>query len=130
MIARGMVFGVFDGLHEGHKFFLREAAARCEELVVVVADSHLVRELKGREPLETDAARKDAIMAFLPHARVISGDQTLGAWQVFSSTRPDKVFLGYDQRAIAAALDELHIQYEYIAPYEPERYKSSLLRAN
>ncbi len=51
MITKGVVFGVFDGLHEGHKKFLTDAAARCVELIVVVAHPKAVLTLKKKYPL-------------------------------------------------------------------------------
>lgn len=34
---RVMVFGVFDGLHPGHRAFLRQARKKGDKLIVVVA---------------------------------------------------------------------------------------------
>ena len=50
MNKKGMVFGVFDGLHEGHKYLLTEAAKLCDELVVVVTLDEAVATLKGHLP--------------------------------------------------------------------------------
>ena len=43
-----LVFGTFDGLHEGHQFFLKKARALGDRLVVVVARDVSVIALKGR----------------------------------------------------------------------------------
>jgi len=46
----GMVFGVFDGLHQGHKHFLQAAAKRCKQLIVVVTVPAVVSVLKKHKP--------------------------------------------------------------------------------
>lgn len=122
-----MVFGVFDGLHEGHQFFLTEAKKRCGELVVVVAQDGAVERLKSKKPKRALAERVHAIQAFDPSLIVVSGDEREGEWKALRERVPDVIFLGYDQAALAAALDELGIEHEAIAPYEPERFKSGIL---
>ena len=123
-----MVFGVFDGLHEGHKKFLSDAAARCGTLIVVVTRDEIVELLKRRKPMRPHAARAAAIRAFNPNYIVVPGDPTLGEWDILKTHRPDKVFLGYDQHGIAAELTKLGIPFETLDAHEPSKYKSSLLR--
>jgi cytidyltransferase-like protein len=124
--VKGMVFGVFDGLHEGHAHFLREAASRCDELVAVVATDEAARALKGRAPKFSLSERIARVVA-LGASTVAPGDEEQGAWRVLEKHAPDVVFLGYDQDAIAKALDARGIRYEYVSAHEPGRFKSSLL---
>ena len=129
MHKKGMVFGVFDGLHEGHKHFLSEAAKGCDELVVVVAPSETAGMLKGRAPKRNFKERAEAVAAFGQKFLVVSGDITLGAWSVLEKHRPDMVFLGYDQGGIAEELKRRGVPFTALPPYFPERYKSELLNA-
>jgi FAD synthetase len=48
--GRVIAFGVFDGLHEGHRHFLREARKLGGRLTVAVAHDEAVVMLKGRRP--------------------------------------------------------------------------------
>lgn len=127
-MKKGLVFGVFDGLHEGHRHFLNDAKARCDELVVVLARDEIVRLLKNRSPENGLDARTEALSSFDPELHVIPGDTVLGSWGVLERERPDIIFLGYDQSAIAAELKRLDIAIQSLSPFQPEIFKSGLLR--
>jgi len=122
-----MVFGVFDGFHPGHEYFLSKATEACEQLIVVVAQDSLVQELKNHSPRYTRAEREARIKEIFPNAEIISGDTTLGSWDVVKKHKPDIVFLGYDQHGIADELKKLKIPFVFLEPYEPHKFKSSLL---
>lgn len=126
---KGMVFGVFDGLHEGHAHFLRDAKARCGELVVVVASDESARGLKGHAPHESLAARMAAVCAFDASLHVVEGDEVPGSWHILASETPDMIFLGYDQQALAGALKERGVPFQFLSAHEPERFKSSILNS-
>lgn len=123
-----MVFGVFDGLHEGHRHFIREASARCKELIVVVAPDAVVQKLKNRIPRETISARMKGIQNIDPTLTVISGDDEEGAWSVLEKHHPDYIFLGYDQHALAGALRARGIPLTLLSPHKPDVHKSSILK--
>lgn len=122
-----MVFGVFDGLHEGHKKFLTDAAARCTELVVVVAHPEAVLTLKKKHPLRTLEDRIGEIRSFNPRLEVVTGDATLGEWRALKEHRPDMVFLGYDQERIGEALKKMNVPFTILGAHRPSEFKSSLL---
>jgi cytidyltransferase-like protein len=46
-ITTVMVFGTFDGIHDGHRYFLNEAKKFGDKLVVAVAKDTTVKTLKG-----------------------------------------------------------------------------------
>ena len=149
---RGMVFGVFDNLHPGHEFFLLEAAKDCDELVVVVTLPEIVSLLKGKTPKKSLEERIGDIRDFFADKKILSrtgveleffvvaGDKEIGSWNILKQYKPDVIFLGYDQQAIARELDKLKalvlpkleatsfgvFSYKFIESYEPEKYKSSL----
>lgn len=98
-----MVFGVFDGLHEGHRFFL-QSAHHSGELIVVVARDSVVQLLKNKSPKYNELERIGAIQKFLPEAKVVLGDTEQGSYDVVKKHQPDMICLGYDQRALAEDL--------------------------
>ena len=102
-----MVFGVFDGLHPGHRHFLREASLQCKELVVVVARDAVVERLKQKTPRRALTERMEEIRAFDERFIVVPGDDTEGTWSVLEAHRPDAVFVGHDQEALTRALAKL-----------------------
>lgn len=124
---KGVVFGVFDGLHEGHKYFLNEALGNVETLIVVVAPDSAVRTLKGKQPTHTLEERIQAVRALNSSFTAMSGDEAKGEWSVIHSEKPDMVFLGHDQQDVAEELTKLGVSFQYLGAHEPERYKSSIL---
>jgi cytidyltransferase-like protein len=123
----GAVFGVFDGLHDGHKYLLTEAAKQCEKLIVVVTAPEAVLHLKGHLPRYEYAERAAAIRAFNSKLKVILGDRTLGQWTALKKYVPEIVLLGHDQQAIAEELIKLRIYFIFLDSYHPEKHKSSII---
>lgn len=126
-IQKAMVFGVFDGLHPGHQYFLTDAQKRCEQLIVVLTQSEMVLSMKGFSPHHSYTDREQAIKNFNPQVIVVPSDEILGSWQVLKTHQPDMVFLGHDQHGIAKELEKISIPFTYLDAHHPEKYKSSLL---
>jgi len=124
---RGMVFGVFDGLHPGHEFFLRTASGKCDRIVVVVARDTTSNELKRHLPRQGIKTRIKKVKADFPEADVVMGDTDINTWKILDKHKPDIIFLGHDQQEIAKELEKKNLKYEFIDSHEPEKYKSSLL---
>lgn len=122
-----MVFGVFDGLHEGHKYFLSEAKKHCDELIVVVTLPEAVKTLKKRYPKYSFEERTAALSAYNPQLKVVAGDSKLGSWEIINKYNPEVIFLGHDQRELDRELDKFKIPTVFIEALLPEKYKSSLL---
>lgn len=131
---RAMMFGVFDGLHEGHRHMISQALALSSHLTIVLAKDETVENLKHKTPRNSYEKRASAILKFNPKISVVEGDIILGSWTALKNQKPDVVFLGYDQQKIAAELSKLNIQNAsdiklvFLEPYKPDIYKSSLLR--
>ncbi len=127
-----MVFGVFDGLHDGHKAFLTEARAHGERLVVVVASCTNVGKTKGYCPLNQSTVRMETIQKFMPEAIVLKGDQEDGSWTALSEFNPEIIVTGYDQSALREALEALHFpsikQIITAQPHRGNELHSSILR--
>lgn len=129
-----MVFGVFDGLHAGHRAFLRAAKKRGEELIVVVARDSAARLLKHKTPRRTQAARAAALRRSMLADRVALGDRKQGSYGVIARWKPDIICLGYDQRALANDLKKRmkdgtlsHRSLVALHPHEPEQWHTTLL---
>jgi len=101
---RVMVFGVFDGCHEGHQYFLRESAKHGDKFIVVVARDETVRELKQKKTKYSLAERMQAIEELGFADAVVAGDITQHSWTALKEYKPDVVVLGHDQHALEEAL--------------------------
>lgn len=124
---QGIVFGVFDGLHLGHEYFLKEAAKRCDKLIVVVTQSKIVELLKNHQPKYSLFDRISKIKEYDKNFEVVPGDLILGTWSVLQKYPTGVVFLGHDQQSISEELEKINVLYFFIESYHPEKYKSSIL---
>ncbi|MFZ2187662.1 MAG: adenylyltransferase/cytidyltransferase family protein [Candidatus Moraniibacteriota bacterium] len=127
LYGTGMVFGVFDGLHAGHKNFLTQAQGRCKKLIVAAAHEQVVKTIKGHLPRFSFEKRAQALRSFNPDANIILGDPMIETWSALKTYRPDIVFLGYDQQLLAQKLKEMHIPFLFLDAHLPKKYKSSIL---
>lgn len=128
-----MVFGTFDGLHEGHRALFREAKKYGDYLIAVVAQDGIVAELKGRGPRFTFKERFEALGREDGIDEVIEGDSELGTWEVIKKYQPDVIALGYDQAELKKDLEthlsefDWHLEIMVLPAHEPTKFKSSLL---
>lgn len=129
-----MVFGVFDIIHEGHRYFLRNAKNLGSELVVVVATDSSVQTLK-KVPSHHSLQERIANLESEKIAdAVVAGDEHIGNWDIISKYQPDIIALGYDQENLADALDSFiqktksRIKIMRIEPYDDGSLHSSMLR--
>ena len=129
-----MAFGTFDGVHEGHRSFLRQAKVYGDHLTVVITPDHLIEQLKGRTPSNGLYERMEDLHGEGLADVVVPGDNELGAYHVVKKHRPDVITIGYDQKGLHRDLMEhLHdfdweINMVVLNPHEPEKYHSSLSR--
>lgn len=124
-----LVFGTFDLLHPGHRFVLSEAQKR-GRLTVVVARDRNVQRIKGRFPVHDEDERMSHVRAAAPGSTVVLGD----AHDFLVPVRaidPDLILLGYDQELPPGVKEEdLPYEIERLPAFEPEKYKTSILRSN
>ncbi len=129
-----IIFGVFDGIHDGHRAFIHEAKRHGEQLVAIVARDSVVEKMKGKLPVHSEADRIKALVNEAEIDLVYLGDQEEGTYKTLKELNPQVVFLGYDQQALfdsisMAMKDGLlpHMETLYGKAYEPELYHSSII---
>ena len=128
-----LVFGTFDGLHEGHKDFFRQAKEHGDFLVVVVGRDSTVLKVKGRLPKFSEHDRLDVVQKapFVDYARL--GNEGVSRYQIIKEVNPNIICLGYDQTHFTEQLPEkikelgLNIPIVRLEAYKPEIYHSSIL---
>ena len=111
-----MAFGTFDGLHAGHRAFLKQARGYGDHLTVVVARDHIVKALKGHFPKIDFRRRCKRLMQEEVVDGLVGSDADLGSWEVLEQCRPDVVAIGYDQTRLKKSL-ESHLEK---LPWTPE----------
>jgi cytidyltransferase-like protein len=128
--ARGMVFGVFDGLHPGHEFLLRTAHEQCDELIVVVTPDSVAQSFKQKLPKNNLEERIRSIQKLNADWVVVPGDSTSGEWNIITKYNPDVVFVGHDQQAIGQEMKRIGRATRAVESFQPETYKSSIINKN
>ncbi len=131
MAKKVMVFGTFDGLHDGHRDFLRQAKQEGDHLVVVVSRDATVAHVYGKTPAHDEIERISMILS-----EGIAQDVVMGhlndKCQVFKDHNPDIVVLGFSQEALVAELNQKlksfgidHVDVQVARPHKPEIYPPS-----
>ena len=128
-----MVFGVFDGVHEGHRHFFREAKKIGDYLIAVVAADEVAKALKRKSPKKDISERIAEIEEEIEIDEVLVGDEEMGSWEIVKKVRPHVIAVGYDQKEMKKnlenSMDDFNwfIEIETISAHKPEKYHSSLL---
>ena len=129
-----VIFGVFDGIHEGHLYFINEAKKQGNNLVAVVARDNVVKELKGKLPKNSEADRIKSLLNINDIDLVLLGDPKIETYNVLKEINPDVIYVGYDQNLLLESLkkrigDGNLPKIEIICgeSHKPEIFHSSIL---
>ena len=104
--TRVAVFGIFDGVHDGHRDFFLQAREYGDELVVIVGRDEIAEKLKGRKPKYSQDERRAMLKKEPLVDDVVLGDLDLSTYTVLVGCNPDVVCLGYDQGELAEDLEK------------------------
>lgn len=133
-MTRVFAAGTFDGVHDGHREYFRQAREQGDELVVVVARDATVERVKGRRPKQDENERLRAVQAEPLVDWALLGSDGGNQFSILLELRPDVVMLGYDQPSseedVRSFLDANGLPDTRIirgVAHRPEIYKSSLL---
>jgi len=127
-----MATGTFEILHQGHKFYLREAKKLGQKLVVIVARQSRAEKLRHRKLCFNQKKRLAEISNLKFVDQVLLGDKK-DQYQSIKKIKPDIIALGYDQKETVMNLGKkikelgLKTRIARIRAYRPEEFKSSLL---
>ncbi|TSC82015.1 MAG: FAD synthetase [Parcubacteria group bacterium Gr01-1014_20] len=133
-MTKVLAFGVFDGLHEGHKFFVKEAKKLGDHLTVVITPDEAVKSLKNKIPGLGLKDRTEHLKKIDQVDEVVLGDSQIGRWAVFENFTPDIIAIGYDQDALEVAVKkyfekkEIKPKFVRINGFRTDTYKTSLIQ--
>ncbi len=96
-----LVFGVFDGLHSGHIYFLKQARKLGDKLIVAIAPDKIVKKLKHKIPHTNQKERLELVQSLKIVNQAMIGDRRISSYEVVKRLNPDIICLGYDQQALA-----------------------------
>jgi cytidyltransferase-like protein len=129
-----VIFGVFDGIHEGHLAFIKEAKKQGNNLVAIVARDEMVQKLKGKIPKYNEVERINSLLEIEDIDLVRLGDLYIETYNTLMEINPDIIYLGYDQQDLSNNLNKVikkgilkNIKIIHGNPYKPEIFHSSIL---
>ncbi|MDO8601807.1 MAG: adenylyltransferase/cytidyltransferase family protein, partial [bacterium] len=88
-MVRVLVFGTFDGVHDGHRDMLRQAKELGDYLIVAVAPDNVVEEIKGKVCVNRSAVRIQDVRNARIADEVVLGDKMLSNWSILKKYKPD-----------------------------------------
>ena len=133
---RVIVFGIFDGVHKGHRSFFAQARNYGDELVVVVGRDEVCKKLKGKTPRFSEKERVKLVAVEPLVDKAVLGDPKLSTYSVLEQLNPNVICLGYDQQELKKDLqkwieeESKGIKLVVAESYKPEIYRNSLIRRN
>lgn len=128
-----LVFGTFDILHKGHLDFFRQAKEHGDFLVVVVGRDTVVKEVKGKKPINSERKRLNKIKKLKTVNKALLGCLK-DKYKIIEKIKPYAICLGYDQNSFTKELRKelkkrkIHAKIIRLKPYNHHIYKSSKLR--
>lgn len=131
--GRVIVFGIFDGVHEGHRDFFRQAKEKGNELMVVVGRDAIALKLKHRTPRHSEQERLGMVRVDPCVAQAVLGDTALSMYRVIEQFKPDVICFGYDQKELKKDLiawlktSPQKLKIYTLKAYKPETFHSSLV---
>lgn len=133
MKKKVVVFGIFDGMHEGHRSLFAQAKAYGEELVVIVGRDSASLRLKEKKPKYSKETRRDLVSKEELVDEAVLGDEEQSSYKILEELKPDVICLGYDQANLAEDLEiwmqkkGKNIPLHWLDAHHPEKYHSSIL---
>lgn len=128
------IFGVFDGIHEGHLSFIKEAKKQGNHLVAIVARDEVVKKIKNKLPLSNEVERINALLNVPDIDLVLLGDPEIETYNTLKEVNPQVVYLGYDQKDLLNNINKVmkngSLQKMKIItgqPYKPDIFHSSII---
>jgi len=130
-----LTFWSFDLVHPGHNYYLSEAKKYGDRLITIVASDENILKIKWFSPqnlIDTRVAEIQGLWV-ADEVKVGSNSHPLQWLQIY---KPDSICLWYDQRwpfvdILEKEIEKLCLKTRIIRidPFNPENYKSSLLKA-
>lgn len=125
-----MIFGVFDGLHDGHKFFIKNAEKYSKILYIVVTPTKTVKVLKDKLPYYSINERMNEIKKEYPKSIVIEGDNVPGKWTIIEKYKPNIIICGYDQIKLYSELEKIKKYFNFDLIKIDKNFKGDILHSS
>jgi len=133
--TRIMVFGTFDGLHEGHRNFFKQARklAKKSFLIVSIARDENVIKIKGKRPELKEKKRMALVKKYKVVDKVILSGIRNHLPHIIGEN-PDIIALGYDQKVYVKNLKKdlknkgISVKIVRLRAYKKNIFKNRLIK--
>lgn len=133
IMKKVMVFGTFDGLHEGHLDFFKQAKEHGDFLIAVAGRDVNIKKIKGHFPKKRDRERLTDLQRCKLVDKPVLGYED-DPYRIIEALRPEVICLGYDQSSFSKNLKKelekrgLNIKILRLKPFKPNEFHSSILK--
>ncbi|PIP23626.1 MAG: FAD synthase [Candidatus Nealsonbacteria bacterium CG_4_10_14_0_2_um_filter_38_17] len=130
-----LVFGTFDGLHQGHLCFFKQAGKKGDYLIVVVARDITVKKVKNHLPIRNEKRRLKEVQQCKLVNEAILGHKN-NPYRIIEEINPDVICLGYDQKTFTKDLSKelrkmgLKTKIYRMNSYKPKKLHSMFINKN
>lgn len=131
---RVVIFGIFDGIHDGHRDVFRQAKEQGDELVVIVGKDSASIQWKRKKPVYSEEERLSLVAKERYVDNAVLGDEDQSTYGVLNRVKPDCICLGYDQDMLKKDIErwleqgKCSIPCVVLQPYKETAFHTSLLR--
>src|SRR3989344_8800427 len=121
-----VVFGIFDGVHDGHRSLFKQAKEYGDELIVIVGRDSASLRWKNKKPRYSEEIRRGLVSKEQGVDRAVLGDEEQSSYKVLEDINPDVICLGYDQEALEEDIEgwlsktRRNIPLIRLKPHQPE----------
>lgn len=116
MKKRVVIFGIFDGVHDGHQSLFSQAKEYGDELVVIVGRDSASLRLKGKKPKHPEETRRDLVSKEELVDEAVLGDEKQSSYKMLENLQPDVICFGYDQDKLELDLKKWMEERKRIIP--------------
>lgn len=127
-----LVFGTFDVIHPGHRYFLQQSSQYGDRVVAVIARDEFVNKTKKKTPVHSQSERINHIKKSGLVDDACLSDKVTGTFNVVAEINPDTVCFGHDQLKLLDSfrkwLNDQNkvIEIVMIDPYMRDQYSSTV----
>jgi len=101
-----VVFGIFDGVHDGHRSLFSQAKKHGDHLTVLVGRDKACMELKNKKTKNCEKKRRLLVAKDPLVDRAFLGDVERSTYRKLQEINPDVICLGYDQEDLQRDLEK------------------------
>ena len=131
-MTKVLIFGTFDGIHQGHLNVFEQAKKYGDYLIVAVARDKNVLKIKNRLPQKNENERFEDLKknSLINEVRLGYEDNP---YKIIAEIKPDVICLGYDQLHFTEKLEDevkkmgLKTKIYRLKAHKPKKYHSSIL---